>query len=210
MNTSSNIDLSGIVKSFSEYKRLMKEADSIEHLMLIEARMRETYFSCFDSILHADGFKFEKRSRRPPKNEVNAMISFGNMILYGYIADAILKTDLDIRIAFLHAANRRSQSLNLDIAELFKPAIIDRLIFSLINKHILVAHKHFLANDDGSLLLNREGKRIFLSAFKEKLSQRIEVNGEKLSYEQVINREVWNLRRHIIEGEKYTPFKCGW
>ncbi len=198
------IDLSGIVKSFAEYKKMMNEADSIEHLLLIEARMRGTYFSCFDSILHADDFKFEKRSRHPPKNEVNAMISFGNTILYGYIADAILKTDLDIRIAFLHAANRRSQSLNLDIAELFKPVIIDRLIFALINKHIIVAHKHFLANDGGSVLLNREGKRIFLAAFKDKISQKIDVNGEKLSYEQLINREVWNLRRHIIEEAVFS------
>ena len=95
---------------------------------------------------NADGFKFERRSRRPPKNEVNAMISFGNTILYGYIADVIQKTDLDIRIAFLHSANRRSQSLNLDIAELFKPIIIDRLIFSLINKHIIVANNHLSIN----------------------------------------------------------------
>lgn len=205
-----NIDLSDAVKTIAEFKKLMNEADSIERLMLIEARMRETYFSCFDSILHVDGFKFERRSRRPPKNEVNAMISFGNTILYGYIADAIQKTDLDIRIAFLHSANRRSQSLNLDIAELFKPIIIDRLIFSLINKHIIVAYKHFTANDDGSVLLNREGKSVFLSAFKDKLSQRIDVKGEKLSYEQLISREIWNLRGYILQGDKYTPFKCGW
>lgn len=205
-----NINLSDNIKALSEFKKLMNEADSIEHLMLTEARMRETYFSCFDSILHADGFKFERRSRRPPKNEVNAMISFGNTILYGYIADVIQKTDLDIRIAFLHSANRRSQSLNLDIAELFKPIIIDRLIFSLINKHIIVANKHFTANDDGSVLLNREGKSVFISAFKDKLSQKIDVKGEKLSYAQLISREVWNLRGYILQGDKYTPFKCGW
>jgi len=205
-----NIDLSDNIRALAEFKKLMNEADSVEHLMLIEARMRETYFSCFDSILHAEGFTFEKRSHRPPKNEVNALISFGNMILYEYIADAIQKTDLDIRIAFLHSANRRSQSLNLDIAELFKPVIVDRLIFSLVNKHIIVAHKHFTTYDDGSVLLNREGKSVFLSAFKEKLSQRIDVKGEKLSYEQIINREIWNLREHILEGNKYAPFKCGW
>lgn len=205
-----NINLSDNIKALSEFKKLMNEADSIEHLMLTEARMRETYFSCFDSILHADGFKFERRSRRPPKNEVNAMISFGNTILYGYIADVIQKTDLDIRMAFLHSANRRSQSLNLDIAELFKPVIVDRLIFSLINKHIIVANKHFTANDDGSVLLNREGKSVFISAFKDKLSQKIDVKGEKLSYAQLISREVWNLRGYILQGDKYTPFKCGW
>lgn len=205
-----NINLSDNIKALSEFKELMNEADSIEHLMLTEARMRETYFSCFDSILHADGFKFERRSRRPPKNEVNAMISFGNTILYGYIADVIQKTDLDIRIAFLYSANRRSQSLNLDIAELFKPVIVDRLIFSLINKHIIVANKHFTANDDSSVLLNREGKSVFISAFKDKLSQKIDIKGEKLSYAQLISCEVWNLRGYILQGDKYTPFKCGW
>lgn len=113
---------------------MMNEADSIEQLMLIEARMREAYFSCFDMIIRADDFSFVKRSRRPPRNEVNAMISFGNTVLYGYISNIIMRTDLDVRIAFLHSANRRPESLNLDIAELFKPVIVDRLIFrSLIS-----------------------------------------------------------------------------
>lgn len=195
------INLTEAVKAIADFKTMMNEADSIEQLLLIEARMRETYYSCFDSILHADGFKFERRSRRPPKNEVNALISFGNTILYGYIADAITKTDLDIRIAFLHSANRRSQSLNLDIAELFKLIIVDRLIFSLVNKHIIVAQKHFIAYDDGAVLLNSDGKRTFLSSFKDKLSQRIDIKGIKLSYEQLIDREVQNIRRHILEGE---------
>lgn len=203
-------DLSSVVKALSEFTKMMNEADSIEHLMLIEARMREAYFSCFDTIIRANGFNFEKRSRRPPKNEVNAMISFGNTILYSYIANAIIKTDLDIRIAFLHSANRRPQSLNLDIAELFKPIIVDRLIFSLINKHIIVTHKHFTQYEDGAVLLNREGKNVFLSAFKEKLSQTIDVKGEKVSYAQLISREVWKLRSYIIQGDKYTPYKCEW
>lgn len=203
-------NLSSTSKALSEFTKMMNEADSIEQLMLIEARMRETYFSCFDTIIRADGFSFVKRSRRPPKNEVNAMISFGNTVLYGCISNIIMKTDLDIRIAFLHSANRRPESLNLDIAELFKPVIVDRLIFSLINKHIIVAHKHFSRYDDGAVLLNSEGKNIFLSAFKEKLSQTLDVKGEKYTYAQLISREVWNLRNHILQGENYTPYKCEW
>ena len=140
----------------------------------------------------------------------DAMISFGNTLLYGHVANAILKTDLDIRISFLHSANRRQQSLNLDIAELFKPIIIDRLIFSMVNRHVIAAHKHFTRHDDGAVLLNREGKNIFLEAFREKLDQTLDVKGEKESYEQLIRREIWHLKNHILKDEKYTPFKCEW
>jgi len=185
----------------------MNEAISVEQLMLIEARMREIYYSCFDSIIRAEGFEFEKRSRRPPRNEVNAMISFGNTILYNHIANAIMKTELDIRISFLHSSNRRAQSLNLDIAEIFKPVIVDRLIFSLTNKHIIVASRHFTHHDGGAVLFNADGKRIFLDAFKDKLQQMITVKGERISYQNLIKREILNLKDHILNETKYTPYR---
>ena len=185
----------------------MKEAESVNQLMLIEARMREVYYSCFDMIIMADGFVFQKRTRRPPRNEINAMISFGNTILYNYIASKILNTELDIRISFLHASNHREQSLNLDLAELFKPVIVDRIIFYLINKHIIISTKHFVHHNDGSVLFNQDGKQIFLHTFKNRLQQSITAKGERMTYDKLLTKEIAKLKDHILYDTKYIPFR---
>ena len=102
---------------------------------MLEAQIRKDYYSCFDLFIKRDEFVFEKRSKRPPQNEVNALISFGNTVLYNYIATEIQKVNLDVSVGFLHSTTNRTKTLNLDIAEIFKPLIVDRVIFSLINKN---------------------------------------------------------------------------
>lgn len=121
---------SGTLKSAIEYMSNciveMKQSKSVNQLLTIEARAKQKYLQTFDEMISDDRFKFDKRTRRPPLNEVNAMISFGNTFIYRRIANEIYRTALDIRIGFVHAANSRSESLNLDIAEIFKPIIVDR------------------------------------------------------------------------------------
>jgi len=191
----------------SEYMKKMKNASNISELMLNEARMREEYFLCFDIIIQDINFKFEKRSRRPPRNEVNSMISFGNVLLYNHISEEIRKTALDIRISFLHSANRRNESLNLDIAEIFKPIIVDRVIFSLINKHMIHTDSHFYVTDTGGVFLNKPGKRIFLNAFEEKLHQYITIGDRKITYKKLIQDEIHKILIHITDNVKYIAYK---
>ena len=81
------------------------------------------------------------------------------------------------------------------------------LIFSLSNKHIIICNEHFTHLDDGAVLFNSEGKRIFLQAFKEKLKQTLTVRGEKMTYDGLIRREVYNLKEHILNGDRYTPYR---
>jgi len=84
---------------------------TIPNLMQLEGEVRKVYYG---------GFPFERRTKRPPQNPLNAMISFGNSLLYTTILGEIYRTHLDPRIGYLHESNRRSFSLNLDIAEVFK------------------------------------------------------------------------------------------
>ena len=101
--------------------------------MLVEARARELYYRMINEIISNEDFHFTIRTKRPPKDPINALISFENVYLYNRIATEINKTSLDIRIGFVHFTTNRSQSLNLDLADIFKPIIVDRVIFSLIN-----------------------------------------------------------------------------
>lgn len=186
----------------------MNKASSVEALMLIEARTRQKYYQSFDTIIKNTDFSFTKRTKRPPKDEMNAMISFGNVILYNRIATEIYKTRLDIRVSYLHSANKRSESLNLDIAEIFKPIIVDRAIFTAVNKGILNPEQHFEYVDDiDGVYLNREGRDIFLSIIEGKLYQKIEVDGQKITYDTLIRKEIHKIQDYIEKDTKYKAYK---
>ena len=140
-------------------------------------------------------------------NEVNALISFGNTFWSRRIANEIYKTALDIRIGLVHSANSRSESLNLDIAEIFKPIIVDRAIFTVIHNLQINKKLHFEVEDNGGVYLNNNGKRIFIKELEKKLGSKISIDGQKISYEHIIKNEIYKIVKFIQEGEKYRPFK---
>ncbi len=184
----------------------INDVQSISEIMGIEGNVREIYYKTFDKILQNEEFKFEKRTKKPPKNKLNALISFGNSLLYTTALSEIYKTQLDPRIGYLHESNFRRFSLNLDIAEIFKTIIVDRVIFSLINKKI-IKEEHFETLLNG-ITLNEQGAKIFIKEFEEKLQSTI--NHPKLnrnvSYRELIRLEIYKLQKHIIGEEDYTPF----
>lgn len=184
----------------------LNQCQSIDNLLLEEARCRQMYYSGFNYILNSEYFMFEKRSKRPPLDSINAMISFGNTLLYNRIQQIIWKTSLDSRIGIFHAANRRHHSLNLDFADLFKAVTVDRVIFALINRK-QINEKHFVKNKDGSIYLSDEGKKLFIENFLEKMSDNIEYEGKRITYNQLIEHEIRKYLNHILNGVKYKPYK---
>lgn len=201
-----DIQLDKIIDDLKICKQEMKAAKTLEILLLQEARMRELYYSSYNIILSNPEFKFTKRTRRPPKDALNAMISFGNTIIYQKIANEIYKTKLDIRISYLHSAMRRYENLNLDISEIIKPILVDKVIFSLINKRIIDAKVHFEKRNNG-VFLNKEGKYLFIDQLNKKLSSTITINNKKVSYQEILQQEVLKLLRHFKYDEEYEPFK---
>lgn len=205
-----SVKLSNAVKEFGNIISAMNQSKNIEQMLMIEARARQLYYSMFNEIIKDDGFRFVKRTRRPPQDAINAMISFGNTYLYNRIATEIQKTTLDIRIGFIHATTSRSQSLNLDIAELFKPLIVDRAIFTLINKRMINNKDYFEdVSDNGKegVYLNKTGKRIFIHELDRKIYQKQTVNGIPLSYDTRIKKEISKLFQMIVHEKEYHPYK---
>ena len=134
------------------------------------------------------------------------MISFANTVLYNLIAMEINKTSLDIRVAFVHATNAREESLNLDIADIFKPLIVDRTIFSLINRRMIDPKLHFQTFENGGVYLTEEGKRILLSELFRKLDSTITDHETQKSYRQLIRDDVRTLAA-AMRGGKYKGFR---
>jgi len=191
-----------------EYEKL-GNTEEIPEIMQVEGEIRKIYYESFNNILNSDCFYMDKRTKRPPENPINALISFGNALLYTTVLSEIYRTHLDPRIGYLHETNKRSFTLNLDIAEVFKPVIVDRVIFSLINKG-QIKLKHF-DQDIGYAYLNDKGKKIFIKEFEEKLSTTIKYkNFGKVSYRKLIRLECYKLYKHFIEEEVYIPYTGGW
>jgi CRISPR-associated endonuclease Cas1 subtype I-B len=204
---SESVQLRSSIEKITVMMQEEKDAATVADLMLIEGRVRGIYYTCLNDILPNDDFTFTKRTRQPPEDALNSLISFGNTVLYRRVAKEIYKSRLDIRIGFLHAANRRYESLNLDIAEIFRPVIVEKVIFSLINKHMISEGLHFEALDGGAVYLNGEGKKIFIAEFEEKMAQRIKLATGTASYEELIRDEIRKLSRCFDKGEPYKAYK---
>jgi len=194
------------LEALEAIKSAVKSAGDPQELMLLEARARAAYYGCYDLFIQRSDFQFEKRTRRPPQNEVNALLSFGNAVLYNYIATEIEKTPLDVRVGFLHATTNRPRSLNLDVAEIFKPLIVDRTVFTLINRKELQA-SHFVRSEKGSVSLTPDGKEILLQALYKKFDTELTDRSGSRSYRQIITDEVRQLVRHFRHGDKYKAFR---
>jgi len=203
-------DVSKQIDAIIELSEKINNNMNIEQLMAIEGNIREIYYVAFDIILKKENFIFEKRTKRPPMNKLNSLISFGNSILYTVVLAEIYNTHLDARIGYLHTTNNRRFTLNLDVAEIFKPIIIDRVIFTLISKNMLT-DKHF-DNDIGGILLNAEGKKIFLTQLEEKLKTTLMQSkiGRNVSYRRLIRLELYKLEKHFMGEEVYKPYVHKW
>lgn len=188
----------------------VEEASSIESLMAIEGNIRAHYYSSFDHITRDPEFTFEKRTRQPPRNYLNTLISFGNSIVYTVVLSEIYKTRLDPRIGFLHATNLRRFTLNLDIAEVFKPVIVDRAIFSVINER-KVKTEDFVT-DSGGVFLKDTGRKVFTREIMQKLEATVKHPdvGRVVSYRRLIRMELYKIEKHLLGEKVYQPFKAAW
>ncbi len=204
------VELSSYIDKIEELAELLDKQEDIESLMAIEGNIREVYYSSFDLIINSEDFEMDKRTKRPPENRLNALISFGNSLLYTYILSEIYKTHLDPRIGFLHTTNFRRFSLNLDIAEVFKPIIVDRVIFYILNKNMI--NPDDFEEKLRGIYLKESGRKIFIEKLEEKLKTTVNYKkiGREVSYRRLIRLELYKLEKHLIGDEDYEPLVTEW
>jgi len=201
-------DITSQIAQIEKFSELIGNTQAVDELMGIEGNIRQTYYQAFDLILN--DFDMGNRTKQPPQNEVNALISFGNMMCYSQCLRAIHQTQLNPTISYLHSPGERRYSLSLDISEIFKPILVDRIIFKVLNKKE-IQEKHF-DKKLNKCLLNEAGKKIFVQAFEERLNETIQHRTLKrnVSYKHLIKLECYKLTKHLLEMEEYKPFKMWW
>ncbi|HON83637.1 MAG TPA: type I-B CRISPR-associated endonuclease Cas1b [Caldisericia bacterium] len=207
---SRNINLEQIISKIDNLKELIPLQNDIDQLMAIEGNIREIYYNAFDYIVDDENFSMDERTKRPPKNRMNALISFGNSLLYTTILSEIYKTHLDPRIGFLHATNFRRFTLNLDVSEIFKPILVDRVIFHILNKGMIKPTD--FDQKLGGLYLKESGRKVFIEKFEERLSTTIKHRkiGKDVSYRRLIRLELYKIEKHLMGEYQYEPFVSEW
>ena len=189
-----------------DFFRRVEDSTNIKELMAIEGELWQRFYSEFKNFLPED-FIMNKRVKRPPDNPINAMISFGNSLLYTKTISSIYRTHLDQRISFLHEPSEGRFSLSLDISEVFKSVIVYKTIFDLVNNKKIQVSKHF-DKKVNYCLLNEEGRNVFITAFEERMESVF--NHPKLkrrvSYRTAIKLDCYKLIKYIMEDKEFIPF----
>jgi len=209
-NREKNVSLEDSINKLTGLSENLEKSNSINELMAIEGNSKNIYYKCFNDIIKEDDFAYSIRTRRPPQSRINALISFGNSLVYTYCLSEIYKTHLDPRIGFLHTSNFRRFSLNLDLAEIFKPILVDRLVFTLINKK-MIQKKHFVA-ELGGIYLNESGRKLYVEGIDERLKQTIKHRnlGRNVSYRSLIRMEAYKIEKHLLGDKEYEPWITNW
>lgn len=169
----------------------IRAADNMDTLRGLEGEAAQKYFSVLDELIinQKESFYFKERSRRPPKDAFNAVLSFAYTLLANDCAAALESVGLDSYVGFLHRDRPGRRSLALDLMEELRPVMGDRFVVTLVNNRI-IRKEHFVFQESGAVLLSDEGRKIFLQQYQNKKK-------EQLTHPYLNEKMCWGLIPYI-------------
>ena len=198
------------VKHLAASIRLARYVDNLDSLRGIEGDAAATYFSVFEELINENlrnDFPFSGRNRRPPRDPVNALLSFVYAILGQDISAALNGVGLDPQVGFLHADRPGRDSLSQDLLEEFRPWLADRLVLSLINRRQLKA-SDFITESSGAVRMSDDARKQLLVAYQERKQQEVmhPFLKEKVPIGIIPHLQAMLLARHLRNDlERYPP-----
>lgn len=202
-------DLTKYMKEIEYFRKQLAKCKDVSEIMGMEGNIRKIYYECWNIIINQD-IAFEKRVKNPPDNAINSIISYVNTIIYTRCLSEIYKTQLNPTISYLHEPSDRRFSLCLDISEIFKPIIADRLIFSMFNK------RQICENDFEKGLnftyIKESARKEITKQIDSKLQTTImhKTLEREVTYEYLIRLECYKLIKYLTEDIPYEGFKMWW
>lgn len=187
-------------RALSRHLRAAQRAESVNQLRGVEGGAGREYFGCFDTLIvqQRGDFMFQRRSRRPPLDPVNALLSFLYTLLVHDVTGALEGVGLDPQVGFLHRDRPGRPSLALDLMEELRPYFADRLTLSLINRR-QVRRRDFVTTESGGVLLTAEGRKKVLVAYQKRKDTEIThpYLGEKATLGLLSHLQALLLARHL-------------
>jgi CRISPR-associated protein Cas1 len=220
-------DLAQAAAALRRVLRVIEEVPSVEVLLGLEGQASAAYFGVFGKCIRNPQFTFSRRSRRPPRDPVNAMLSFGYTMLGIIMESAVLRTGLDPMLGAFHGGDYGRPSLALDLIEEFRPILVDSLVLRLVNRREVVPEDFEEPPDEveaawaeesepaaeatpvRAVWLGEAGRRVFFRAWGRRLNETHFYPGRRqaLPMEDIVQQQVYHLAR-VLRGEDqaYEPF----
>lgn len=202
-------DVDAYIKDIENILSHLSRQSIIPEIMGVEGNIRKIYYSAWNTIVNQQ-IDFVKRVKRPPDNMINCLISLLNSVLYTKVVSEIYKTQLNPSISYLHQPSTKRFSLSLDLSEIFKPLIVDRLIFRLLNKN-MISENDFV-KEEGFLRLKPSRIKEVIKELDEFMLTTVKHRNlnRDVSYRHLIRLEIYKLIKHLIGEKEYEPFKIWW
>lgn len=195
-----NTTLTDVIGRIRTLAESLPGAGTVEELMGFEGNIRSNYYAAWKAV--DPRLDFGVRTRRPPNNEINCLISWFNGLAYTLCGNEIAKTNLDQGLSFLHSPREARSSLALDVSEVFKPAICDTLIFEMVLRGTM--KDNWFEKHDGVCRLAEAGRTATLEAWSRKIEER---GAEDKSYRDIIRAEALGIERHLLGMTPYTAWR---
>ncbi len=207
------IDVPAFKQVSGELSKLLKqiiETSDLEQLRGVEGQAANSYFKCFNQMIlqQKDHFYFKTRNRRPPTDNVNALLSLSYTLLANDIASAVENVGLDAYVGFLHRDRPGRASLALDLLEELRGVVADRFVLKVINKKI-VNDQDFVRKESGAVLLTEDGRKKFIKAWQDRKQEELKhpFLNEKINWGLVPHAQAMLFARFLRgDLEEYPPF----
>jgi CRISPR-associated protein Cas1 len=188
--------------------RAIQQTADLNQLRGYEGAIAKLYFTGLGQMITNSGFSLTERSRRPPRDPVNALLSFGYTLLFNNVMSLILAEGLNPYLGNLHRSDRKEPHLAFDLVEEFRAPVVDSLVLALINQKILRPTDFTYPNAEGGVYLEVGARRVFLKQFEERISESITHprTQQQLSYRRAIQIQVQTYKRCLQASTGYQPF----
>jgi len=188
--------------------RALEVVHTVDQLRGYEGSAAARYFPALGQLVQVGGFEMARRTRRPPTDPINALLSFGYTLLYNNVLSFILVEGLNPYLGNLHRSERKETHLAFDLMEAFRSPIVDSLVLRLVNQGIIGPDDFQPPAKNGGIYLSDGARRQFLQQFEQRISELTAYPGksEPIEYRRAIQQQVQDYKRSLIDGVPYAPF----
>lgn len=202
------VDVQAAVDALGRTIAAIDSTEGVDQLRGVEGNGSAIYFGCFQHFIRVEGFVFSGRNRRPPRDPMNALLSFGYSLLLHDVQSAVNMVGFDPYLGYLHAERYGRPSLALDLMEEFRPLVVDAVVLSAVNKRSLRPEDFTQEPISGAVSLSDEGRMCFLRlyALKKSATFKHPVLQRKCTYQEAFEIQARLLAKFLMGStDKYPP-----
>ena len=201
------LDFSQETASLGDALKSVSDQVQVPSLLGVEGHATAVYFRAFGRMFRSEDMLFSKRTRRPPKDPVNALLSFGYTLVTNEILSFLFAVGFDPYIGYLHSLDYGRPSLALDVTEEFRHPVVDRFTLYLVNKHI-ISYTDFDNRGNEGFFLTQDALKRYFQNYEKRINEafRDGGTGENVSYRSLFRRQAYRLAKSIQTGTHYEPY----